>query len=468
MMPHRLFVCRLLFCAVFSVSLINVFTKAASPSYFLRHSRRAIIRDEDVVCPTNDLADDVLVVLRTGATTSHEKLPTHFETTLRCVPHYVIFSDLDEEVSGHTVHNALEGISPSTVTSHPDFKLYQQLQTNGRDGIQQSLTPPPPASAKGDYTNTNNPGWALDKWKFLPMLSSAYSHRPTAKWYLFLEDDTYLIWPNLLSYLANFDSSKPHYLGKHLYINDIEFGYGGAGFIISNPALRSMVERRESHVQEYEDFTKDHWVGDCAVGKVAEDVDIPLTKAWPHLQGESYRTMDPQVSKVDRGAWCFPAITYHRVSPDEMRELWEFEQEWFKRHDHLLRHRDVYLHLLRPHLPSQSHQTLPEWDNFSSDLEFNAHDDGASSNELEREAWKSAQHCRRLCEDIESCIQFSFDSGSCRIGKKISFGYERAGERVQSGWITERVDEVFRGLEGGCGVRDWWGIGEGGGKRKGR
>lgn len=331
-MPQRTFLCQLIFCAIFSVSIINVFSQGSSPSFFLRYSRPAALSHHGVVCPQSDIADDVLVVLRTGATESRQKVPVHFKTTLRCVPNFVIFSDLDEEIEGHAVHDVLGGITEERRKEHEDFKLYNQLQKQGKRSLEaQHVITTESGSSKGDYLNTANDGWKLDKWKFLPMIDEAYQKMPQAKWFVFIETDTYLNWNNLLEYLSNFDADKPYYLGKHLYINNIEFGYGGAGFALSNPAMRKVTEQRSVRVRDYEDFTATHWVGDCALGKVLEDAKVKLHRAFPHFQGDSPATMDPATTKIDRDAWCYPVITYHHVSPSEIEDLWSFEQRWFER-----------------------------------------------------------------------------------------------------------------------------------------
>lgn len=335
-MAHRTFLCQLIFCAIFSVSIINVFTGATSPSFFLRNSKHAAhLHPSNVVCPHSELADDVLVVLRTGATESRQKVPVHFRTTLRCAPHTLVVSDLDEEIQGHAVHDVLGGLGGVTEkrrNEHDDFKHYHQLQKHGRQNIDtQRVLMAESGSSKGDYLNTANDGWKLDKWKFLPMVDRAFKEMPKAKWFVFLEADTFLGWNNLLEYLANFDASKPYYIGKHLYINDIEFGYGGAGIVLSNPAMRKVIEQRSMRITDYEEFTASHWVGDCALGKVLEDAKIPLHRAFPHFQGDSPATLDPSTHKIDRNAWCFPVITYHHVSPSEIEELWNFEQDWYKR-----------------------------------------------------------------------------------------------------------------------------------------
>ena len=100
-MPHRNLICRLLFCAILSISVLNIFTKASASLFHQSGKPTARQGASDVFCPQSQLANDILVVLRTGATESLEKVPVHFRTTLRCVPHFVIHSDLDEEIEGH-------------------------------------------------------------------------------------------------------------------------------------------------------------------------------------------------------------------------------------------------------------------------------------------------------------------------------------------------------------------------------
>ncbi|KAF2736518.1 hypothetical protein EJ04DRAFT_462874 [Polyplosphaeria fusca] len=460
-MARRTFLCRLIFCAVFSASIINIFTHSSAPSFFLRYSKPAALPQQDhVYCPSSDLADDVLVVLRTGATESREKIPVHFQTTLRCVPNFVIFSDLDEEIEGHAVHDVLNGVSDGMKKQHDDFKLYHHLKKHGRQGLKdQQVVTAQSGSSKGDYLNTDNDGWKLDKWKFLPMVDQAFSKMPNAKWFVFIESDTYLGWNNLLDYLGNFDANKPYYIGKHLYINDIEFGYGGAGFILSNPAVRKVSEHRSVRIRDYEDFTASHWVGDCALGKVLEDVKVPLHRAYPHLQGDSPATLDPATNKIDRDAWCYPAVTYHHVSPAEIESLWKFEQSWFKRHDVLLRHRDIFVEHVRPQIAA----SLPEWDNMSAGKEYTPASWNAdhSLTEIERNAWKSFEKCRDLCESKRDCIQFSHAPKKCATSTAFRWGYASTDEQVQSGWMLDRVDDLFLQLEEKCGVRDWFSPDEG-------
>jgi hypothetical protein len=74
-------------------------------------------------CPQNPIAKEVLTALRTGATEMVEKLPIHLNTTLRCIPNYLIYSDLEEDIEGHHVYDVFDEISQGLRDLVPDFDL---------------------------------------------------------------------------------------------------------------------------------------------------------------------------------------------------------------------------------------------------------------------------------------------------------------------------------------------------------
>jgi hypothetical protein len=79
-------------------------------------------------------ANNVMVMLKTGATELYQKLPTHFVTTFRCAPHFMIFSDLAQELADYPVLDAIASVSRSFRNEHPDFELYRQLQQYRNEG----------------------------------------------------------------------------------------------------------------------------------------------------------------------------------------------------------------------------------------------------------------------------------------------------------------------------------------------
>ncbi|KAK8076848.1 hypothetical protein PG996_003018 [Apiospora saccharicola] len=378
-----------------------------------------------VVCPQSPLLDDILVVLRTGATEAREKLPVHFQTVLTCVPDLVIYSDFEEDVAGHHLHDVLDEVDEEIRKSNPDFGLYNKLRAHGRDGLDyQTLF------GSGGGGATDNPGWKLDKWKFLPMVDRALRHRPQAKWFVFVEGDTYLVWQNMLAWLARFDPEKPHYLGKHMYIGDVLFGHGGSGFVLSNPTMQMVSQRWRERKAEIEAYTAESWAGDMVLGKVIKDVGIDMVWSFPNLQGDSPTTMDWNVSKLGREPWCYAPTTFHHLNRLEYEALWRFERRWLVGHPTASagpRFGDVFKGVILPRL----RQRRDSWDNMAEGIEHSAEAFGRLPEEergnltyAERQAPGSFEGCRTLCECKRDCIQFSFSSpGRCVTSAELRLGH---------------------------------------------
>lgn len=274
-------------------------------------------------CPPLPGIEDVLVVMKTGVTESREKVPVHFQTTLRCIPHYVIYSDFEEEIEGVKIHDVLRDMD-SSAKKNPDFEFYNRIVKYGRKGLEQQDFADEANSAIG---KPNNPGWKLDKWKFLPMAQEALHYKSNAKWYVFIEADTYVSWPTILNWLARFDHTKPQYLGTETQIADVVFAHGGSGFMLSNPALQRASDEYSSRELELNAYTDGHWAGDCVLGKVLADAGVNLHFTWPILQNSNIGELDEFTVDFYRHPWCFIAVALHHLSPSDIENLWKFEQK---------------------------------------------------------------------------------------------------------------------------------------------
>ncbi|KAJ8113982.1 hypothetical protein OPT61_g4028 [Boeremia exigua] len=425
------------------------------------------VAHKTVYCPQDPLTEDILVVLRTGATEVREKLPVHVDTTLRCIPHYVIYSDYAEDIGKNHVHDVFDELSPELKDSVPDFALYHRLQAHGREGLSSDGNGTQ-HHGSGPSGSLENPGWKLDKFKFLPMVDKALRHRPQAKWFVFVELDTYLMWGNLLEYLARFDSGKPYYIGKQMFIGEVLFAHGGSGFVLSAAAVRKVVAHWRAHMAEYNQYTIEQWAGDMVLGRALKDVEVPLVWAFPHFQGDPVSTLDHNITKIDRQPWCYPAITYHHMAQEDIQALWEFEQKWLRVHPAPVpvRHAEVFKGYVYPHLSMER----TEWDNYSVDL--------GNGQVLDNEAHTSVEACRAACEKSAACLQFSFTPSTCLISNEVRLGKrskvqcieysaaaskcEKAGETpvgvqeggvgavVRSGWMVDRLESYVIAMDQTC------------------
>lgn len=292
-------------------------------------------------------ANETLIVLRTGATELKDRFPVHLSTTLRCYQHYMLFSDHEEVFKGEQVNDALATVNPEILTQHPDFELHRRLKEAGREVLLANELSGSESEAIQWTGKAGNPGWKLDKWKFLPMVNQTLHEYPYMKWYVFVEADTYILWASLLEYLKVMDHTKPVYTGSQMYIGDVVFAHGGSGFIVSQPAMRMVVDHYTSHKSELESFTDGHWAGDCVLGKAFRDAGVKFVDAWPIMQGDypgtvAYAKPDGRpIADPTKRVWCYPTVSYHHLSPDVVEDLWHFEQDW------MADHRSVSLQPLR-------------------------------------------------------------------------------------------------------------------------
>ena len=284
-------------------------------------------------------ANDTVVIVKTGSTELKDKLPIHFTTTLRCYPNYLIFSDHEEHLQGEQIIDALDDVTPKIKEEHADFALYRRLRQQGRQVLAPEELHGGAASADAWTGHTDNPGWKLDKWKFLPMVKRTLEEYPDMKWYVFAEADTYILWASLLQFLKALDPSKPHYTGNQMAIGEDLFAHGGSAFVVSHPAMVKVVDHYTEHKEGIEEFTDRHWAGDCILGKAIRESGTPFTYAWPVLQTDKpgdipYTLADGQLNPdVKKRPWCYPTVSYHHITAEVMEDLWKFEQQWISGKD---------------------------------------------------------------------------------------------------------------------------------------
>lgn len=150
------------------------------------------------------------------------------------------------------------------------------------------------------------------------------------KWYVFIESDTYLFWSTVLKYVSTMDYSQPHCFGhRTTRLADHQFMQGGSGYVLSHEALRRVTQHIQTNRRSLDLWMQDEWAGDISLGTVLNDANVPMTYAWPIFQpaffGVTYFGVE---FDEDRRYWCYPAATYHHMTPDTITDMWQMEQQW--------------------------------------------------------------------------------------------------------------------------------------------
>lgn len=395
-------------------------------------SMDAMLEQEICVKVRRDM-DDVFVVLKTGATEALEKIPIQLRTSLKCVPHLAIFSDYEEEIEGVRTHDVLSNVTEQTMRREPEFEVYHRLQQVGRAGLTAADFGD---DANGPFGKVNNPGWKLDKWKFLPMIDAALERRPNAKWFVFLEADTYIVWQNLVNWLARLDHNQDYYIGSPMQIGETLFAYGGAGIVLSQKAMQRLHSHRIQNQEELEAMTAGEWAGDCALARALDEVHIPLTWAWPMMMTSRPWEVDHFSEGYGRQPWCYPVISYHHMSPQDLEEMWQFDRSWFRSGKNaLMLHADVY----REFIHNGSLAEREDWDNLSG-----------GKVDFDPSTPPSIEACADTCKQTPQCLQFSFNQKDlvCKHASTTFAGVASIG--TYSGWMPRRVQRLLNAFQSSC------------------
>ncbi|KAM3414356.1 hypothetical protein BST61_g11001 [Cercospora zeina] len=405
-----------------------------------------------VDCKSLPGADKVMIILKTGATELYQKLPTHFVTTLKCVPNFMIYSDLNQSFADVHIHDAIAPVSEKIRQEHEDFKLYREIAKWQREGQDMS-------KLKGGS------GWNLDKWKFLPMFHQVFEVADDKiDWFVMIEADTSLSWLNLLLWLQKMDPQKPYYLGSQNVIGETTFAHGGSGIVVSRKAADTIAAARQNAGKErydelWEKETATSCCGDEILARAFLAVEIPITPAWPLIQGEKISTID-----FTERHWCTPSLTWHHVTPIEVDQYWQFQLDWVEKHgwqkEYL--HGNIFDSFVAPHVTVNR----TSWNNLSRDKKFVAEHLADSEDmkflelkDYQQKAVESEELCAEACmrEGDGECIQWMWMPGRCHLGRDIRFGEsdEREEQHWNCGWIQDRIEQLRQKVSG-CEIK-WQG-----------
>ncbi|KAI0473248.1 glycosyltransferase family 31 protein [Xylariaceae sp. FL0804] len=337
--------------------------------------------------------EGILLIMKTGATEAFDKLPTHLLTTLSCLPDFLVFSDMEQQIGSHHIYDALAEFEESAKAHNSEFDLYREQKEC-------------PVSQRScvDAKADSQKAWILDKYKFLPMVEQTWRMRPGRDWYIFAEADTYVFWSNMIHWLRKQSGLSPlekMYLGSRSFINGVPFAHGGSGYVISGALLKHLIQDHPGVVTQYNIKGASECCGDLMLAMALDEYeDVKVRQTWPMINGEK-----PSTLPYGPGHWCEPILTMHHMNAEEISTVWQFEQT--RKTDRILMMKDLYESLIKPKMQI----SREDWDNLSDDVCYVNPDPDAPTddwarerlrnmdewNDVEKEAWMSPDHCAKVC-----------------------------------------------------------------------
>ncbi|PHH66911.1 hypothetical protein CDD81_5263 [Ophiocordyceps australis] len=301
--------------------------------------------DFDRPCSRMPDTDDVLFVLKTGTSEAFDKLPTQLLGSVQCLSDVLIFSDKEQQIGKYHLYDALDRVSDTVKKTSPEFELYE-AQLNC------------PVSLRDCTTPSQSAAWDLDKYKFLNILVRTWEMRPGHQYYLFAEADSYVFWPNMMTWLRNHAASMADdlYAGSVALQDDFPFAHGGSGYIVSGRVVQRLVEAVPGLAARYDGLAPTKCCGDLLLGMAMHEAGVVVRHAFPMFNGEK-----TAVLPFGETHWCQPILTLHHMDAEDVATMWQFEQT--RTSTKTLQIKDLYHAFVEPHLIP----LRPDWDNLSED-----------------------------------------------------------------------------------------------------
>ncbi|KAF7562261.1 hypothetical protein G7046_g1869 [Stylonectria norvegica] len=393
------------------------------------------------------LADDVLLIMKTGGTTMWKRLMVHLSTTLaseRIPPEQtVIYSDLADKIGRFRILDVLANMTEEA-KNMPDFDVYRQQPEYMANNKYVEA-----AGVDGDGWGPSG-GWIIDKYKFIPLMQHAGINWPRAKWYIYMEDDTYIFLPNVLAHLSSFDWHNPHYLGSYAAKSDVVFAHGGAGFALSRGAWEASFGRHANVAEDYYNYTASHCCGDQVLGHFLKKSDVKFGEE--NGNGKFTWGFNPGVHwnfGFSRYNWCSPLLSWHKTHSRDVALYYELERTWdFKKP---LLHGDFFNAVVLSSIQKRAEW----WNNMANLYEITSSNkdspetpESAHNIEAWSKAWETVDTCENACRAWVDCVQWTYVEDSCKLDDKMIMGQGVAKSESErktslqhtSGWFPERLE----------------------------
>ncbi|EED19855.1 conserved hypothetical protein [Talaromyces stipitatus ATCC 10500] len=299
--------------------------------------------DPNCVDFPRDRLRDIQIVFRIGSTQPFDQISSHINNITNCISNLIVISDRVEEIgNGFWSHDIIADL-PKVYWEGIDKDDDETDQTAGLKAYA-NINKGDSSWKQGKYASdrlTHRQGWLLDRFKFLPMVEYAYNVNPQAKWFYFIEADTYVVWDTLFQLLEQYDSRQAWYMGspspgRQLHGETTWFAYGGDGFILSRSAIQRLVTKdpvkdEESNntnrtelslTERWADIVKSDCCGDSVLGYALVRKGILLSGLYPIFNPHPLHGIP--FGPSGKPYWCQPVLSLHKTWPGDVSALTQF------------------------------------------------------------------------------------------------------------------------------------------------
>eukprot|EP00842_Homolaphlyctis_polyrhiza_P001503 jgi/Hompol1/2353/HPOL_005962-RA len=341
---------------------------------------------------SNDNFDLIAVALKTGRDVAIERTPIQLLTFLSPIKNLIIIGESPGvQIGVHPMIDVITGLY-SNLSSNPlEHLLSDAEKDNSRKSkaAQDSLIP-----------DTSSQGWKADAHKNLPGFRKLWATFPDAKWYMMIDDDTYVFFENLLDMLNMYDAEKPLYMGSHNVFRGCDnvyrlgdgpgFAHGGSGIVLSRGAMRELMTGIDQCILKY----RDCFAGDVRLALCLRDHKIYITDP------KTFNRDPPNEQYPFPKDPCYRPVTFHHLLVSQIQKLYNLETELKSRTSRGVTIADLF----------------NDWIPVLPDLIFNGDRRGS---DLASITVNSVEACHDRCWDEPACISYVYDGKRCWLKDEI-------------------------------------------------
>ncbi|CRG87834.1 hypothetical protein PISL3812_04855 [Talaromyces islandicus] len=369
---------------------------------------------------------DIALLLYTDASVIAQRLPIHLVTSLLPerieADNVLIYSNRPDTIGDWRIVDVFENSTTTRTATVPARRKHKH----------------PSQASLSHVLNSDN--------KFLPLLQHAGWNKPHAKWYIYMEDDSYIFLTNLLHHLSTFSWEQPWYIAPP------EMSRRGF-FALSRTAWEQVFGAEETEVLQAR-FASGLLDDLRALDRVLKEDGVMFSSSDGGRSGEPLQAQSHRASAINRENWCAPVYSWHDASSRDISRLHGLELNWHSKRT--LQYRDIYTHLIADEMShGRMDWPLAAGNRHAAEYEITAAtaDDPAGmppdvgSTVAWQQGWQSADACETACALWTACVQWSFvgvgdeDRQRCRVDREVVFTFVGDGLQSTSGWMASRIDE---------------------------
>ncbi|KAI1650324.1 glycosyltransferase family 31 protein [Daldinia loculata] len=274
-------------------------------------------------------------------------------------------------------------------------------------------------------------GWELDAMKFLSSLEYIWHTMPKKKWYVMLDDDTYIIKSSLALLLGHLNYGKPQFIGNPVGDYKGRFPHGGSSVVMSGAALSKLYEEHPEVVAEgHQESATAIW-GDKLLSTTFMKIGIYLDETYRRL----FNGEPPWMTRMWIDRFCLPLVSFHGLGKD----------------DAMLHVGDTFKNMTEPVFWGQLGKIYgaPNFASFIAEPIRSNVDYVGRLDEYSKTIDKVAEvdACVKICHDHSTeCLAWTFDPGrqQCHIARWAILG------DVAEGRFSGINGQLAQKLEGSC------------------